>query len=225
MKYIFSLNIILSFSTLVFGQEYKSLIGIEGGPNTSIVTNIDYDYGNRTSEINPTIAYSTGLFFQYNFSKHISFRTNFAFERKGYFYHYQECGSSACRTGIARPYFDYIIIPLLVRINFGQKINFFVNGGPYLGFLSKAKNFDRKTYDTGISLGLGIAIPINKRLLISLEARNNRGLLNVKNGYWYSMVNLVEYPDSKVFIRSTNILIGFAYKFGKKQSETKEENK
>ena len=34
---------------------------------------------------------------------------------------------------------DYIEIPLLVRLSFGKKIRVFMNAGPYIGFLVRAK--------------------------------------------------------------------------------------
>lgn len=68
---------------------------------------------------------------------------------------------------------DYIEVPLMVRVSWGQKWRFYVNGGPYIGFLIRAK-----TVTSGSSLlyvdssGIPLAIPGQDQGLppVSLDA-------------------------------------------------------
>ena len=237
---------ILALNTLVFGQESKLLIGIEGGPNKSTLnfTNIQVDYaGNPMIQLNPISSYSVGYFFQYNFSKHLSLRTNVSFERKGslrFFELNQKFGPTAFYK------LDYLVVPLLFRATWGKKINFFVNAGPYLGLLlqemtvTEEKNngtpqerydgtFFYKSFDYGISAGLGLSFPIGKNFKISTEIRNNTGLSNIiydeTYDLWYeswfpSHLFWSSYEENHTIkTRSLSFLVGFAYLLG--QSEEK----
>ncbi|MCX6246173.1 MAG: porin family protein [Bacteroidetes bacterium] len=190
-------------------------IGIEGGPNVSIWYGDSYwgnyfDYG---------IAFSGGFTFQYNFSKVFSIRTNISFERKSVnSKHYvtvfgDEWGMAEARV---KNSLDYLILPILIRSNFGKRVKFFVDAGPYFGLLLQAREIDKmmmwdttiiqkKTYylnfDFGISAGLGISIPIGDHFLLSIEARDNLGLLPILDTWKIAKVN------------STNLLMGLAYRF------------
>lgn len=124
--------------------------------------------------------------------------------------------------------FDYLTLPILVRATFGKKVQFFLNAGPYFGYLikqtfvSKGTNFPTTTsdntsldkrFDTGISTGLGISVPIKTKFAFSFEIRNNLGLFNV------SAVPVAN--NGTIKTNSTNFLLGFTYKLGQRTLETK----
>ena len=111
--------------------------------------------------------------------------------------------------------------PLLFRAVVGQKIKYFINVGPYIGFLIKKESvwtgdsIARTSYDEtalnkksdyGISSGLGVLVPIRNRFGVSIELRNNLGLTNV------SAVPV--FADGSIKTNSTNLLISFVYKLG-----------
>lgn len=101
---------------------------------------------------------------------------------------------------------DYIEIPVLAHIYFGRQARFFINAGPQIGFRigeSVESNFDpydianipdfptanrrnsqmtekvTQKFDYGITAGLGCEYNINRRNIISLEARYYFGLGNI----------------------------------------------
>jgi len=214
------LIILILCSSLVFGQTNKYEVGLELGPSLNSLRGNDIlDKNNDFS-----FAFSSGLTFQYNFPKFISIRTNISFERKGL----TTQGSATDQDGnqigelTIHSNFDYLTIPILGRLTFGKKINFFVNAGPYIGYLIKqtdvteafgeypktendnTDNFKRT--DLGITTGLGVRFPIKNKLFLSLEIRNNFGLTNI------SSVPVVN--DGAIKTNSTNLLIGIEYRFG-----------
>ena len=89
--------------------------------------------------------------------------------------------------------------------HFGKKRNWYLNFGPYVGFLTDAKESDINTNlkpfmnstDFGIALGIGVKIPLSDKVKLNLEydgqggitdlakessasaIRNTRGSLNV----------------------------------------------
>lgn len=192
-----TLGIILFLATTTAqAQKSKIELGIEGGPNLTNLRGRSFHY-----DYKPMIYGSAGLSFQYHFSELISFRTGFGYEAKGFKSPVQE---NAWPEDIHSTYYttyDYLNIPLMARFTFGEKIQFFVNAGGYFGILVNKRNhidadpaneyhfhtilkndkldkYDQVDY--GVSAGLGIRIPLNEYWNLSLEARANIGLNDIR---------------------------------------------
>jgi len=224
LKTLFPTAIIFC-SILSFGQVNKFDFGIEGGPSLASLRGNDFikDFND------PTIGFSCGLTFQYNFQKLISIRTNIAFERKGSKSKIRATAIAGNPVGEITTHsnFDYLTLPILARLTFGNKVKFFVNVGPYLGYLikqtyvtdainefpkSKTDNTSNfKRIDLGLTTGLGAGLPLNDKLLITLEIRNNLGLYNISS--------LPVANDGTIKTNSTNLMFGIAYKFGTRNIE------
>ncbi len=219
IKTFFLLALTLTTGAIT-AQNSKIDIGIEGGPSLRFL---------RGSEIfkqyfQPTVGFSGGISFQYNVGEVISLRTNIAFERKGMISKditAFDANGNPTGTLEQRVNFDYITIPLLVRASFGEKIQFFINAGPYFGYLISQKEvlsgpsnptiiLDKTKYykplDVGISAGLGCLIPIGDKFAFTLEARHNLGLTNVSDRPVYN--------NGTVKTNATTLLAGFAYRIG-----------
>jgi len=221
MKKMMCVLIVLSFSmTIVRGQENKFDVGILGSPG---ITSIRYYNINILGNIHPAFGFSGGAFIQYNFPKIISIQADIAYERKGinYKYDYNVNDNGATSTMTQHTHLDYLTTSILLKASLGNKIKYFIDAGPYFGYLIKANaiyidplqgttelNFTGTTnrLDAGISTGLGISIPIKDKFSLSCEVRNNLGLINLNKD--------TENNPSKVKTISTNLLIGFAYKLG-----------
>jgi hypothetical protein len=203
-----------------FGQVNKFEIGVVGGP--SIISLRGWNLVDSTFR-KFDIAYSVGILFQYNFTKNISLLSNIAYERKGgkigitaYIYNLPPgLDKDQCDR------LDYLTFPILVRVILRKKINYFINTGPYFGYLIKHTytiewennptiiediTERNKRFDIGISLGLGLSVPIRKKISVSLEVRNNLGLYNISS---LPVVN-----DGTIKTNSTNFLFSCNYKFG-----------
>lgn len=218
---------ILTIGMKTFGQVYKFEIGIEGCPSFISMRGFDLD---DSSFRKTDLGFSAGLFFQYNFNKIISLRTNISYERKGdkigtakhiYYLNFDPNPTEIDKTVELR--YEYLTLPILVRLNFGKKIKYFVNAGPYFGYLIKDSEIIKwdnhpsivgdftwldKRYDIGISTGLGLSVPIEKKIAVSLEVRDNLGLLNI------SAVPVWNNGTNKT--NSLNFLFGITYKLGHK---------
>lgn len=241
MKHSILFLFTVAFSSAVFGQvpggyggkmskndnTNKIDIGVLGSPSIRFL---------RGNEIikdlhRPTFGFSGGIFFQYNFRKVFSIRTDIAFERKG-----SVASGNILMTDNNGNFiesvdwktfsnFDYLTAPVLLRASLGKKIKYFANVGVFFSYLIK-QTFDNrysntfpnnigdntdldKRFDTGISAGLGLTVPINTKFSISLEIRNNLGLYNV------SKVPVIN--DGTIKTNSTNLLFGFTYKLGARQ--------
>ena len=226
IKSLFFGLLFLTVGGTTYGQTNKFDIGVAGAPSLIFLRGNDFIDNNHK----PTIGFSGGLFFQYNFKKVVSLRTNIAFERKGSVLTSQTTDINGNPLGefTTHTNFDYLTLPILVRATFGKKVQFFVNAGPYFGYLikqtfvSKGGNiptttsdntFSDKRFDTGISTGLGLSVPIKTKFAFSFEVRNNLGLYNV------SAVPVSN--NGTIKTNSTNFLLGFNYKLGQRTSNTK----
>ena len=231
MKQLIFLLLTAVLTTSAFGQQSKYNFGLEGSPSMTFL------YGNDiiNKYHKPVLGFSGGFSFQYNFPKIFSIRTNVAFERKGseynnmFYYTNQNGDTIGSEKVIAYVHFDYLTLPLLFRASFGKKIKYFFNTGFFFGYLVKQININEATqylpantidnisrdkrFDIGVSAGLGLEIPIKDKIFITFEVRNNLGLYNV------SKVPVSN--DGTIKTNSTNLIIGLAYKFGTRQTETK----
>lgn len=219
LKYI--LITILIGITTVQAQNAKLDFGYLGGPSmTNLVSNsYPRDY------YQPRLAFSTGFQVQWNLIKHLSLATGVFYESKGI------NGKNLVINAInvvtedeeIKYKLNYVVVPVLCRGMFGQKVRFYIEGGPFIGMLMSGSyrytdnlyKFDtildiKKEYkpiDLGISAGWGVEFPIVSRLGASITLRNNIGLANV-----FSIQETTSNKVDKERTYSTNLLIGLHYK-------------
>jgi hypothetical protein len=207
-------------STVSLAQNSGLTIGIDGGPNRSKLWG--NDFVEKSGYLKRAVNFSTGVSLEYKFTDLMSLRSGIGFERKGLTYqvqHMDEWGNQSELIS-GRSNFDYLVLPLMARVTLGSKPIFFVNAGPYLGFLlnqtdviessklQSGSSVDNTEYskrlDMGISAGLGAGMPITEKTILTLELRHNLGLYNISD--------VPVYNGGTVKTKSTNLLLGIAYK-------------
>jgi len=191
-------------------ESQKLSMGIEIGPGLTTF----YGGSDQSYQTLPAIGFSGGLSFQVFVNNLISFRSSYLFLLKvekpkigelpvGEFLEY-----SGSRNEYSN--FYYLGIPILLQFNFGKKIGYFVNIGPNINFLLKAERFTKiddtftrksiqtvKKVDFGLTAGVGLLIPLNKKFALTFEARNNLNFVPPYN-----------YQESKFY--SIDLLLGFS---------------
>jgi len=204
----------LMISGSILGQTNKYDVGVEAGPGLIFLWGNDI----LAKQHNMTIGGSAGLFFQRNYTNALSLRTGIAYERKGSVAHTQGYDYLGNPTGEVktRVHYNYLTIPILARATFGKNGQFFVNAGPYLGYLLRQafvtkgntsnNTLNNKELDFGLTTGLGFTVPYKTKYAFSFEVRNNLGLFNVSA--------IPVFNDGAIRTNSTNFLFGFTYKVG-----------
>ena len=116
--------------------------------------------------------------------------------------------------------YDYLVLPIMVKYCFSEENSFYVNGGPFIGYLLKSNvtndledieginndpvettNLNNKT-DFGVSIGLGKIIEVNEKGSIFIEIRENLGLTNTsKKKVW---------GNGEAKSNSLNLIIGYS---------------
>jgi hypothetical protein len=123
--YVF-LSIIISSS--VFAQSSKLSLGIVGGAGISNAIHLEPGFG-----------YTSMIDLQYNLSKIFSVNVGFGYEKKSAnddILVADTSGQPLYDLTISQD-FEFLTMPVLVRANFGSKINYFVNVGPSFNYLLK----------------------------------------------------------------------------------------
>lgn len=80
-------------------------------------------------------------------------------------------------------HFDYLTIPVVANWHFGRTKNWYLNFGPYAGFLLSANEtagkLDLKDYstsvDAGLVFGMGVKIPVSSKVKVLLEFDGQAG--------------------------------------------------
>jgi len=198
-----AIGIIISNLTLA---QNKYFFGINGGTTYSNLR------GNEMLDDNKyEFGYLIGVSFDYYLKEDLSLKANLNFERKSSSREenfMSESGDDMHPLKF-RLNVDYLLLPVLIKYDFGINNNFYINGGPFIGYQlsSKAKSDDMPTQDLsgkkldlGLTLGMGTVFSINETNDISVELRDNLGLINtadrpvmndgsIKTNSWSFVVN------------------------------------
>lgn len=193
MKKIVPLFVLVFSFIQSHAQTGKLQLGIEGGPDISTVINS----GITTIGFNG--GYFGGITGLYKLNDMASIKAGIDYDVIG-FTHVLAFSSDDGNTIQAENYthtLDYIQIPIMTRISFGEDVKFFMNGGPYFAYLLNANGYSPgigtipsnnmtetsyfKSFDLGLTGGIGLSIPLKKGWIIELEARGNLGALNASN--------------------------------------------
>ena len=182
--------------------------------------------------------FSTGLSFMYRLSKYFSLQSELLYERKGYeikgesnsFFKYTP-GSNY--TIDNRVNLDYVTIPLLLNVRFGQKLQVYFNTGIYAAMQMNARctgtaynsytngityqeykttvydDIDgyMKSTDWGWAIGSGIQYPVLQKYKLDFAFRYNKGFTNIYSNHYNQTP--VENEDTEIKNKSYAFSLGF----------------
>lgn len=178
-KLIIAAVIAVGFSTAAFAQDKGDVeFGVQFGYNASNVSDSD-DSGDYLSGFN------FGVGGDYYFSDRWSLKVKALYDQKGF--EQEAYNFDTDQTFVGKFRTTYLTIPVMANWHFGSKRNWYLNFGPYAGFLLKAEEtnsgIDTKdaynTTDFGLALGIGVKIPVTDRLKVFLEFDGQGGFSNI----------------------------------------------
>lgn len=197
-------NIIFTSIALIavaFSTSAQRKGNVEFGFNTGLNSSFISDsWGSTDVRTN----FNAGAAADFYLSESWSIKIKGIYDRKGWNNDLINVDGTTYRTNLA---VDYITIPVMANWHFGYSRNWYINFGPYVGFLVNAEETAFKTdakemfknTDAGLALGLGVKIPLSKFAKLFIEydvqsgfteiftddydngdnATNTRGALNV----------------------------------------------
>jgi hypothetical protein len=206
-------------------QRYAFELAVEGGPGFANI------YGPAAKQIKnqqSLLAYQAGIGLRFNTPKVVGIYTGIYVTRKGFDWPLKT--TSRRDEEVTYHYklmYNYVTVPVMVNITVGKKVQFFINAGGYVSGLFKIHLQQKELglnyvnpggyqyVDAGFCGGLGLRVPVLKRLIISLEACNSTGFLTVTKK---------PLKDEAFYNTSTCVMVGLAYSF-KPWKEKKKVNK
>lgn len=195
-SYSLILLLLLTFQT--YAQSGKFEWGAQLGAGFS-------ELRNAPEPENAIIGGALGLTFQYNVNRVFSVHSNILLERKGTEFPGSEWLCLNCPNEGAVIALDYVTVPVLAKFNFGSKAKFFVNTGPYVGYLINYEWIDTR-FDYGWVTGLGGQMDITSKTILSLEVRNSYGLAPIT-------ASSSEFKNGR-YNNTLNLLLGVAFRLG-----------
>ncbi len=220
MRTCFYLFVVL-LCGLIGKAQRTSYIGIDGGAGITSLR------GNAIlfSSGSPALGIGAGLSYHYTFNDILSIRMGFGLERKGVQnqYTYFNVNGSSYVSSIASN-FDYLVLPLLLKLTLGQQIRFFANAGPFAAYLLREQDVSPygwnnsnsmkvnatanfKPFDFGLCLGFGLSVPVTEAMFVTAEFRGNLGFNNISR--------LEVYGGGSIKTSSSLVLIGLVHRIGK----------
>jgi len=190
MKKLFTIFLVVASCSTAFSQEKGNFeYGFNIGLNVSGVT-VGTNYTSDSK-----IGFNVGAFGDYFFSDRWSIKAKLNFDQKGWNGGYFSNNNVGSLTNYR---YDYLTVPVMANWHFGRKRNWYLNFGPYVGFLIDAKetNLDidlkdlSESIDAGLALGIGVKIPVTDKIKILLEVDSQSGLADIiKNNQGGSTTN------------------------------------
>jgi hypothetical protein len=212
-------------SASLFSQKGSWGAGIEGGPGLSFI------YGSESiySQSKFSLSGAAGIFGEYGFARNFSAKVALHYERIST--RTDNYSAILPQGGMLQYNLDYLSFPLLVKWSFGNRIRFFVNAGPCISlllqeslwYLPENGNKSKVANETGayypvnlaVTAGCGVAIPVGKKLSVTLELRDNLGVLNIRSTVSdFEQNSYFPMTEMKGYTNSTLLLVGVSYRFG-----------
>lgn len=175
------------------------------------------------NQSDPAIGYHIGGTIQYHINNIISLRADPGFEQKGnidYITLTDNVGNEIGHLN-SRNNLNYIVLPVLGQLSFGNRIAFTLHAGAFAGYLirsnfiipafetypeQKFKNTGSyRRFDMGIAGGFGCQFPVKDNLSVFLDARINAGLFNIESSPIFEPIHT----------NSLNLAMGIKYRFAK----------
>jgi hypothetical protein len=181
--------VVLIFSNSISKPKYSFGLYCGGGISKNIITS---NIGKPKYFAVPAI--SVGLNAEVKTSENWGFKIDPNYLKLGYSYNitFTDLNGKVLSQDKLNVSLNYFQIPLLVKYSFGKKVKYFINAGPYFGYLYKYSYTTKNVFQTfmnsnsylnsidyGLASGLGLTINSEKKLSFKIEFRNNLGLKNI----------------------------------------------
>lgn len=194
----------------------KIRFGVQGGMTYSSLR------GNKSAEnLNSGIDFLVGVSLEYQIKERLSLIANVSYDRKSVndksyieiIENPEDPGFYGKVKIIAN--YQYLSIPVLLKYDFGDNDSFYINGGPFLGYLLKSQlsndydnsstdtTDDNKKMDFGLTFGIGKTFKLNSNQEITVEIRDNLGLSNT------SKIGVVD--NGSIKTNSLNLICGWSF--------------
>lgn len=152
---------------------------------------IGYNWAYVTSSNQSTNAvsgFNIGIHNDFYFSDRWSLKAKATYDQKGWANGFLNVGATNYQNVDYK--LNYVTVPVMANWHFGKTRNWYLNFGPYIGFLTTATvkipngtNVDVKqvfnSVDGGLDVGIGVKFPVSSRSKFYIEYDGQSGLGNI----------------------------------------------
>lgn len=219
MKKILLITVLACAYSATFSQTSKFTLGIELKPTIAWLS------GNSVIGIDKSrVGYGVGISSSYTINTHLGLKSGLFYERKGMkdLINFTDNDGNPLGSEVLFNN-DYLILPILFSYNTEGDVKFYIDFGPYFGYLLKEESVlteselypeiktdlteYSKRFDFGVSIGSGISIPLNSRLLCDVGVKGDFGLMDTSNSN-----NSVITNGGRIIPNSIGLNVGIKYK-------------
>ncbi|WP_214069899.1 porin family protein [Mucilaginibacter sp. dw_454] len=131
--------------------------------------------------------FNAGISADHYFNDQWSLKVNASYQQKGWAdgYYTDNAGNEVDGVNFK---LNYITVPVMANWHFGRDRNWYLDCGPYIGFLLSASESSHlltntkslfNSTDAGIALGIGLKIPINDQMHFFIEYSGQAAVTNL----------------------------------------------
>lgn len=179
----FAIATIFSVSTLFSQEEGTFELGVGAGVNLSNVSNLAND---QSADLK--VGFNGNVSGEYYFSDRWGIKARLMFDQKGWKSNTAVSDAMGNFIGNRDVAFktNYLTVPVMANWHFGSNRNWYLNFGPYFGFLLNAEedfyNQDIKdsfeSFDVGLNLGIGYKFNIAENTKMYIEYDGQSGFVD-----------------------------------------------
>jgi opacity protein-like surface antigen len=187
-KIALSIIVLLGFSLSVAAQKKGDVeLGLNVGYNSSTVSDSYESADNGTG-------FNFGGSMEYYISNTWGIKGKLIYDQKGWDNGFFEDADGFAYNSDFN--LNYVTVPIMASWHFGNTKNWFLEFGPYMGFLLNAEETrfgtdvtdGFNTNDFGLALGIGVKIPLNDKLKLFFEYEGQGGFNDIFKENDYSAV-------------------------------------
>ncbi|MGZ3753330.1 MAG: porin family protein [Mucilaginibacter sp.] len=184
MKKILTTLLILSgiCSAALAQTKNNAEFGANIGYNTASVS---YSGNNQSS--NYTGGFNAGVSAEYYFSDRWGIKGKLIYDQKGWGNGYLTFNDGTEIDGV-NFHVNYLTVPVMANWHFGRVRNWYLNFGPYVGFLLNATESTNSglpvkdafnSTDFGLALGIGVKFQVSNNVKMFIEAEGQSGVTSI----------------------------------------------
>jgi len=187
---------ILITLSILFGAVAAGRAQTAGNFELGVNTGLNIGYVSMSGSgftSNPVLGFNLGVSGDYYFSDSWSIKAKAIYDQKGWGNGYLDetiNGNTTTYDGLNYK-LNYVTVPVMANWHFGRTRNWYLNFGPYAGFLLNASvssnpsqnGGDVKSYfnstDFGLALGIGVKFPLSDKVKLFIEDDGQAGVTNI----------------------------------------------
>ena len=193
-KILTTLSILLGIYSASFAQtKTTSEFGFGIGYNSSTVS--ISETGQQNSSYGS--GFNAGVSGDFYFSNRWSIKAKLSYDQKGWNNGFLSFNDGTVIEGV-NYHLNYLTVPVMANWHFGRTRNWYLDFGPYAGFLLSANESSNSanikplfnSTDFGLAFGIGVKIPVSEKAKLFLEYDGQGGLTNIFNVSYQTIQNV-----------------------------------